>query len=128
MVTKSRTDIDNQFKGLITFKNENKEVSFDYLWTDPDGPKIDLEFSNKAEKFEIKGIPTEELFKTLSDNQKLIFAMSFESLVSTISHTQNYSLSQKTTNLLRMFDGDVSAEMSFSIEVGEKEYICLFGN
>ena len=127
-VTVSRTSIDNQFKGLITFKNENKVTSFDYLCTDPEGEKVDLEFSTKIEKFGVKGIPSKELFEKLNDNQKLIFAMSIEPLSSTISNNRRLSLSQTSTEILRMFGGDVSGEMNFSIEVGEKEYLCLFGN
>lgn len=127
-VTVSRADINNQFKGLITFKNENKKLSFDYLCTGPDEKQIDIEFSNRERKFGVKGIPSKKLFKTLSGNQKLIFALSVEPLFSIISNTQNLSLSHKTTELLKMCCGEVSVEMDFNIEVGEKEYLSLFGN
>lgn len=125
-VTVSRTDINNQFKGIITFKNENKETSFDYLCTDPEGEQINLEFSTKNEKFGIKGIPSRELFETLSDNQKLIFAMSIEPISLVISNTRSLSLSHNSTRILRMYGGDASGEMNFPVEIGEKEYFCIF--
>jgi hypothetical protein len=126
-VTISRTDIENQFKGVITFKNEANKVKFDYLCTNLKEEEINVELSNQTEKFNLKGIPSKELFETLTDNQKLIFAMSVGPLSDAILSNQSLSLSHETTQTLRMFGGDISGEINCTIEVGDKEYSCLFG-
>lgn len=57
-VTANRTDVEHQFKGTITFKNEkNNEVILNYTATDPKEPEVNLEFSGDNEEFQMKGIP-----------------------------------------------------------------------
>jgi hypothetical protein len=128
-VTVSRTDIKDQFKGSITLKNGLNEVKFNYLCTDPDEDvNVEFsEFSNGIEGFKLNGFPSKELFETLKENQKLIFAMSVNSLSEAISNTQDLSLSHEDIQILRMFGSDASGEINRTIEVGDKEYSSLFG-
>lgn len=51
-VTAKRTDISNQFKGIITFKNEKgEEVKYNYLCTNPQNPETDILYSWKQDNF-----------------------------------------------------------------------------
>ena len=128
-VTVSRTDIENQFKGVFSFKNESgDEVSYNYLISDPDDGDLNIEYSNDKDDFKIKGVPSKELIETLKEKQKWIFGLSINLLSKAIRNSQQMLLSQNTTDTLRAFGGDVSGQMQTSIQIdNEIGYQIVFG-
>lgn len=127
-VTAARTDVDNQFKGTITFRNEkSEELVIGYVDSSPSDEIYDLEFSDKDEKFEIKGKPSREIFDAMSNKQKYIIGLSFELLAKTIQNSKNLGLSNQTTQMLRAFNGDASGKMESTLEVDEDCYKGIFG-
>ena len=127
LVTATRTDVDNQFKGTITFENEqNDKVSFEYFCaTDK---QIDIKFSNKDENFHVKGPPSKELFDGLKDNQKWISALSINLILLTIENSENILSSHNVARLKTMLNADATGKMSDSLEVEEDAYQFVFGN
>ena len=128
LVTATRTDVDNQFKGTITFENEqNDKVSFEYICSNPD-KQIDIKFSNKNENFHVKGLPSRELFDGLKDNQKWISALSINLILLTIENSENILSSRNVARLKTMLNADATGKMSDSLEVEEDAYQFVFGN
>jgi hypothetical protein len=69
------------FQGFVKFSNEKGvEIVFDYQYNDPDGEILNIKFSNrnKKEKFEIKGMPSAETAKKLSDREQHILSLAAE--------------------------------------------------
>jgi hypothetical protein len=126
-ITATRSDINNQFKGVITFKDEkNQATSFDYVCTNPKNEYVDIEYSGTNENFQIKGLPTKELIDGLKENQKLIFCLSIGLLVSVLDNAERFSLSHKSTQLMRQYGADASSMMEQTVEIEEDGYQYLF--
>ncbi len=124
-VTCTRTDINNQFKGVITFTGtEGKKVEYDYLCTNPQNTEVDILYSCENEKFHIKGLPSEELIESLKDKEKCIFCLSL-TLMADVINTSNM-LSHYTTQLMRKFNLDGSGEADENFEIDEKGYNFIF--
>ncbi len=128
-VTATRTDIDNQFKGVITFKDtegtEGTEVQYDYLCTNPQNAEVDILYSWENGKFHINGLPNKELIESLQDKEKCIFALSL-TLVSDVIKNTSHMLSHNTTQLMRIFNGDMSGNADRNFEIDEKAYNYIF--
>ncbi len=125
-VTAKRTDISNQFKGIITFKNEKgEEVKYNYLCTNPQNPETDILYSWETGQFHIKGIPNKELIESLADKEKCIFAFSIGLVSDVIENTSNM-LSHRTTEMMRQFGGDIEGSANRDFKVNEDGYNYLF--
>jgi hypothetical protein len=116
-----RTDIDNQFKGTITFKDAKNKQVFEYLNNNPKSQKVDIEYYQGEE-----GIPTPAILEPLTERQKWVFGLSIETLAQTIENSSDFSLSHSTTEALRMFGGDAQGKMSTSFEIDEDAYKLIF--
>lgn len=125
-VTAKRTNTTNQFKGIITFKNEeDKEVKYNYLCTNPQNPEADILYSWETGQFHVKGIPSRELIESLTDREKCIFAFSIDLISDVIENTSNM-LSHRTTEMMRQFGGDTEGSANRNFEVNEDGYNYLF--
>lgn len=127
LVTATGTDVDNQFKGAITFKNEQNEgVSFGYLCINPKNEEIDLKIYSKDEKFCIKGIISKELFNKLNEKQRLIFGLSADLVLDTIDHHEKMSSHYSMNQMMKSFGVDMHQEMSVSYEIDDNAYLLIF--
>lgn len=102
-VTASATEVKNQFKGIVVFKDKkNKEIKFDYLFMDHEIPMdkyVDFKFSNEKENFQIEGIPSNELMNKLEEKNQLIVFFTSLPLRDAIYHVKDF---------LRMSYGNIS--------------------
>lgn len=126
-ITATRTDIDEQFKGTITFRNEaGDEVVYEYIATNPKAKEVNIKFSGRDDNFHIQGIPSKELIEKLTDKQKWIFGLSINLLSNVLDTRGDLLLSHETTQMMRMFQADASGKMSSSFGVEEDGYQFVF--
>lgn len=79
--TTEKDNVDEQFKGVITFKSEEgEEISFRYTWKSPDecenSVDINITFSNESENFNINKKFFIEQYKKLTERQQIVLGLS----------------------------------------------------
>jgi len=123
--TAFRTSVDDQFKGEFTVTNEiGDQVKIEYICTNPESELVDLYFTEKDESFHLKGIPSVELFSPFTDRQKWIITFYMNLVPETIYHAK--VLSHDTTQIMRLFESDISASGSVTLEIPDNVYQGIF--
>lgn len=124
--TAGRTAVENQFKGNVTFTNEEgDQVKVGYVCRDPESTVVDVLFTENGKSFHVKGIPTVELFNPFTERQRWICFLSMNLVPETIEQAK--MLSHSTTQMMRLFDADMSASGSSTGEIKENMHQDIFG-
>jgi hypothetical protein len=121
-----RTSKEDQFKGYVTFTNQDgDQVKVDYICTNPESTMVDLLFTEKGESFHFNGVPSEELLIPFPDRQKWICFLTMSLVPGAIDLAK--MLSHDTTQMMRLFEPDMSASGGCTGEINKKMYQDLFG-
>lgn len=124
--TAVRTSVENQFKGDVTFTNEDgDQIKVGYVCNDPESTIVDILFTEKGESFHVNGIPCVELFTPFTDRQRWLSFLSLNLVPGTIDQAK--MLSHSTTKMLRLFDADMSASGGSTGEINDNMHQGLFG-